>query len=139
METFNIDFSGVESSGGQYYVEPGTYNVKIIKVEKGQKEGGDYPYLKWYFNLLGNDSLELNLITSLSPKALFKLKELLEAVGLEVPDGTIKIDPTQFIGKICSAEIADREYNGKVYSNLVKVFKPQGTTSSSASSIDDIL
>ena len=137
METYNVDFTGVNSNDGKFYVSPGTYNVKIVSVEKGQKEGSSYPYLKWTFNLLDNDDLNLSVITSLSPKALFKLKELLEAVGVAVPEGSLKISPNDYIGKICTADIADRSYEGKVYSNITKLH--QAATTSSGGSIDDLL
>jgi len=137
METFNVDFTGVSNNENKFYVEPGMYNVKITNVTKGKKEGSEYPYLMWEFKLLDNDELALNVVTSLSPKALFKLKELLEAVGLTVPEGTLKINPSDYLGKIAKAEITDREYNGKVYSNIVKLHR--ASTSDSSNSIDDIL
>lgn len=139
-ETFNVDFSDVGSSDSKYYLEPGSYMVKIESVGKDIKEGGEYPYLKWEFSVSNKDDMTLNVITSLSPKALFKLKELMEAVGVVVPEGAMTVNPTDYIGRVCMADVEDKTYNGKVYSNITKL-KPCATQSSdgTTNNIDDLL
>lgn len=102
---FKLDFSDIPSNT----LPPGEYEAIIAKVEG--REGPTAPYLNWEFDILDPEYVgrKVWMITSLSPKALWGLRDNLEALGidvegeldLELEEGTnILIDP-DVIGEPC--------------------------------------
>lgn len=121
-ETFAVDFSEVSDS---YSVPDGIYEAQCKDVTKDRKDGGEYDYLAWEFSVNG---ATLTLNTSLSPKALFKLYEVLGALlKKEIPKSAVKITPSAYKGKWCTVQVANKEYNGKMYSNIIKVMPLSST------------
>lgn len=120
MTKVNVDFSQIEDSVVKVF--PGKYTGKVVDVEK--KEGAKAPYFKWTIQLLDGKSKGLYVFhnTSLSPNALFSLRDLLEAFGVDVPKAAVTIDTAQFKGKKLGLVVADREYEGNTYPNVVKVY-----------------
>lgn len=79
--TINVDFSDVDS------FEPlpeGQYDVEIDKVEVRENKAGDGLYLNWELIVLDGEyeNRRLWMITSLKPQALFRLKQVLEDLGV---------------------------------------------------------
>lgn len=118
MKPISVDFSGVSDQGG-FYIAPGTYKAVIKKVEQDRKPGGDFDYLEWTFDLPENGHVTLTDKTSLSPKAVFHLYNLLEAVtGKKLSKTALTFDPDKIVGKPVIVRVADRPYNGKMYSDI---------------------
>lgn len=114
----SVDFSKTEDSGG-FYIAPGTYAVKCTKVE--MKEGDKAPYLRFDFNVIDHGVTLVNRCT-LKADALFSLKNTLGALlNKEIPKAAVKIDPDKLVGRICTAVVVDREYNGKMYSDIARM------------------
>lgn len=92
MGGLRINFAEVESS-----FEPlpeGQYEVVIETVEVRESKSSDNDYLNWQFKVL-DDEYEgrmLWMITSLSERALFRLKDVFLALGVIEEDEEIDIE-----------------------------------------------
>lgn len=86
MGEMRVNFAEVELNNFEPVPE-GRYNVQVETVEVRESKSSDYDYLNWELRILDEEyeDKRLWMITSLSPKAMFKLKELL--IDLEVIDG----------------------------------------------------
>lgn len=96
-KSVTLDFSQVGKqfeAGMEYAVE-----VKSCTLE----DGNEYPYFAFQFK--GVDEGYENSImyhnASTSPQSLWRLRPLLEALGVEIPDGPLDIDPDELIGLRC--------------------------------------
>lgn len=82
MGSMNINFADVEDS---FQVMPeGLYPVVVEKVEIRESKSSDNPYLNWELTITDgeHEGRKLWQITSLSPKALFRLKDQFLALGV---------------------------------------------------------
>lgn len=96
-KSVTLDFSQVGKqfeAGMEYAVE-----VKSCTLE----DGNEYPYFAFQFK--GVDEGYENSImyhnASTSPQSLWRLRPLLEALGVEIPDGPLDIDPDELVGLRC--------------------------------------
>jgi len=113
--TVSVDMTGVESSG-RVGEGPNLLTVEGVSVEEGPN--GDY--LNWTFKASTGGKVWEN--TSLTPQSLWKLRGLLEALGLEVPDGTLDLDLEEYVGLELGAEIEHEVYQGKKKGVIVDMF-----------------
>lgn len=154
MSGIKINFAEVESS-----FEPlpeGQYDVTIDRVEVRESNSSDHNYLNWQFVVQDDDYEGRNLwmITSLSPRALFRLKEVLVALGaieddeeieLEWEDdvdvspreGPLVINP-DLTGTACVAVVHNEMYDGRERNRVDQVIaaetkpKPRSRSSNGA-------
>lgn len=92
MSKYELDFSDVQSAAA---VPVGNYDVVINAVEMRQSETGAYPYLNWECQIAAGEyeGRKIYMITSLSPKALWKLQETLLSFGFDnVSGGKLELD-----------------------------------------------
>lgn len=103
--TLTVDFSNTESK-----LKPGEYlgTVEEVTVETSQS---NTEYLKWKFKLDEGGIAYYN--TSLQPQALWNLRNLLEALGVEVPNSALDIDMEDLLGRELMILIDLEEYEGK--------------------------
>lgn len=91
---YELDFTGVQSSS---FIEEGVHTVKIKEAEfKKAQTGSDQLQLTFE----AADGKIRSAWYSLLPQALWKLKGVLETLGIPC-EGKIKLNTTQFKGKIC--------------------------------------
>lgn len=92
-----IDFSDI----GKQFEEDMEYAVEVK--EATQEEGNEHPYFKLVFK--GIDEEYENSVmyhnASTSPQSLWRLRPLMEALGMDIPDGAFDIEAEDFIGKQC--------------------------------------
>lgn len=102
------DFSDV--SEGYKGLPVGDYVCKVTKVEL--KDGQKAKYLQWELTVgIGNEKgNKTSFITSLSTKALFKLRDFMVACGLEVPKSLATVDTDTMIGKIVGISVVAGTY-----------------------------
>jgi hypothetical protein len=109
-----VDFTGVEAGGG-FNVPDGQYVLAVTGVtqKKGAESGN--PYLSWEFKVDSGKYKNRKIWdnTSLQPQALWKLRGLLECMGLDVEDGEFEIDLGDLEGELVGAEIVNEKYEGK--------------------------
>ena len=61
------------------------------------------------------------LYTSFSPDALWKLKQTLRALDVEIPDSAFNLDPDDVVDTECILVVVDNEYEGKTNSKLAEI------------------
>lgn len=110
---FKVDLSKVE---GRTRVPDGDYHLVVKEIEVNTDETPGY--WRWKFGIKNEEGLEnavVSTITSFKPQALWNLKNLLEALGADIPDSETELDPDDYIDMECMGTI---EKDGQ-YSNVV--------------------
>jgi hypothetical protein len=118
---YELDFTDVETSSK--YLAPGIYQARLMEVE--EKPGRVAPLYVWRFTDIASGG-QSEVSTSLAPQALWKLKEVLEALGVKA-DGPMRVSLRRLqklMGRVATitveAEVAD---NGKTYSRITHLAK----------------
>lgn len=96
MPRADIDFT---DTGGTRRLKEGAYHARLEAVE--EKDGREWPLWVWTFTSLEPDTAgqQSQYTTSLSPKAAYFIRMVLEALGVEVPSSLVSIDTNQYIGR----------------------------------------
>lgn len=119
--TISVDFSDTESSA---VIDEGDYLVEVEEVEKktSDNSGSDYLSLTLKVSEGPFKGKKLYHNCSLQPQALFNLRGVLEALGFEVPQGTMDLDTADMIGESCGVSVAHEQYQGKTKARPVEFF-----------------
>ena len=90
----------------------GTYEAKVAACSPGESKRSDDPLIEWKFEITEGPFAGKSIThrTSLSEKALWKLKQLLEALNYDIPEDEFDLDPDEVIDSELSIQIADRTY-----------------------------
>lgn len=107
-----VDFSNTDENGSR--LPAGEYIVKITKAEV--KKGEKAQYINWTLEVISGEFKGKKVFhnTTLAPHALFSLRNLLTAIGVKVPKGSLSLKLKEYIGKILGIYVEDGEYvNGK--------------------------
>ena len=121
--TIKLDFSNV--TGGNFEPIPaGDYVVEIEKVENRTAKSGN-EMLSLTFNVVegeyeGRKIFDLYVLTE---KALWKLKDLLVAVGVDT-EGMVDLDVDDLVGEVFTATVEIQESPGYDPQNRIKRHKP---------------
>ena len=93
----NIDFSGVESKS--FAVPDGNYLMEVVSIEEKESSEGN-AYLAWKWKIVDGEHKGTTLYdnTSLKSTALWRLKGLLQCLGLKV-DGKLSLNLAELKGK----------------------------------------
>jgi hypothetical protein len=111
MPRANIDFT---DTGGTGRLKEGSYRARLESVE--EREGREWPLWIWTFTSLEPDTLgrQSQYTTSLSPKAAFFIRMVLEGLGVEVPDSLVSINTDHYIGRETTIYVSqDGTFQGK--------------------------
>ena len=114
-----IDMRGVSSRG---ICPEGIHRVKVQKVTREISERSAKPYLAWELRTSGGYTLYYN--TSLQPQSLFSLKNVLLALGYEVPDAVLRLDLGELKGREAYVEVMHEVYEGKKRARVVQFLMP---------------
>ena len=108
-----VDFTGVESGG--FEVPDGAYVLMVTGVTQKKSESSGQPYLAWEFKVDEGKYKGRKIWdnTSLQPQALWKLRNMLECMDMEIADGEFELDLDDFEGQKVGAEVANEKYQGK--------------------------
>lgn len=145
MGTMNISFADVES-GGFEPIPEGTYDAIIDKVEVRESKSSDHNYLNFEMVIQDEDyeGRRMWMINSFSPKALFRMKDTLEALGQDVEDvefewdddvevttsgGPLLIQP-DLDGLPCRVVVTTEVYEGKERNRVNEIRPASGSGSS---------
>lgn len=116
----SVDFSDTET---QVALEEGDYLLEVDESEvKESKEGNDYISLKFKVAEGDFEGKTVYHNCSLQPQALFNLRGVLEALGFEVPQGVMELDPADLIGEQCGATVGMETYEGKPRPRITEFF-----------------
>lgn len=120
MSKVRVDMSKVDEPVGA-----GDYICVVSKIEV--KEGAKAPYLKWTLKIgTGENKGQLLFTnTSLAPKALFRLRDMLTAMGIKVPKSTFEIDTDKMIKKIIGVTVVMKDFEGRKVPEVKGLWKPE--------------
>ena len=130
-----VDFTGVETRA---HIADGQYHVKVEEIT--QEEGNQVPYLKWVFVIVSDDKTngrKLFYNTSLAPQALWNLRNLLETLGVDTPDGALSLDLDEYLGLELMVRVENETYEGKDRPKVTDFTPIEETTSAEDDSDDD--
>lgn len=122
-DSVNVDLSGVEVS--RKVLPEGTYEVAVNSAELTTSKN-DKPTVKLEFGVCEGPHKGAKLFEncSLQPQALFKLKSVLMALGMEIPDGAFDLNLRDLIGLTCGVEVGHEVYEGKKRSRILEYINP---------------
>ena len=115
----NLDFSGVEE---RKPLEEGIYVLTIEDAEEKPAKSSGNPMISVKFGVEGHDQNKLFDNFVLTQKALWKLKEVLNALGYET-DAIVDLDITELVGQQVQAKVVQEEYDGRM-TNRIKSYYP---------------
>lgn len=110
--TISVNMEGVEAGGKS--IPDGTYPAEIIEVtEEESSNGNEQLKVVWQFTGGSVKGSKLFDWISLVPQALWRLRGMLETIGVEVPDGVMNLDLDDLVGGAAMLEVTNEPYNGK--------------------------
>lgn len=117
--TVTVDFSNVEEGGGRFRIPEGSYEMEVSEVVP--HESDDNEGLKWTFTGTEGKAKgkKFFLYTMFTESSLWKLRDLLTALGQEVPKDEMDIDLDEMVGLSLTGVVQDDTYQGKISSKLV--------------------
>lgn len=119
-QKLKLDFSGVESF--QRAAE-GIHTVKVASAEVKQSSGGNDMIVVAFEVTKGEDKgARVYENFPLTDKALWKLKSLLQAIGIKA-DGKVQLDTDKLLGKVCKINVIHEEYDGKLRARCESIMK----------------
>lgn len=130
MPKFKVDFSETESRGGKKgrgarkHYPPADYAVKCVRAELIRSTDKETPGVACTFQITAGPHKggEVNDSFWLTPKSLWRLRNLLEAMGIKIPSKAVNVDTAIMRGKTLAVTLDDDEYDNKVYSRVVDTF-----------------
>jgi len=128
----SVDFSGVESGGRS--VPDGEYLLEVLSIEEKESQEGN-AYLAWKWKVADGTYKGVTIYdnTSLKPTALWRLKGLLECLGVDVTDGKMALSFKDYIGMKTMAAIGNETYQGKQKPRIMDFLRDAAPTESSSS------
>jgi hypothetical protein len=115
-------FGGVDESGGSFHIQSGDYLMKCLSVEEGiSKQDNEMLVFKFEGLEKAAKNRQFRLHCTLTDNSLWKLKQTLRALGLEVPDDPSDLDPSEVEDIEVIGTVTDNEYEGKVNSRLSEI------------------
>ena len=130
MPEFKADFSDTESREGKkgrgsrkHYPE-GDYAAISVKAELGKSREKETPGIHMVYKFTGAKlkGQEIHEDLWLTPGSMWKVRQTLEAMGMKVPSKAVKVTTEKMVKKELAITLADDEYDGKLYSNIVDHF-----------------
>lgn len=124
-----VDFSEVQEFEA---LDKGEYSATIVKCSYVEPASEDkYPYLNVEFDVTepGSENRKLWKVWSLSPKALFRMKQDLENLGFDVEgtldidydDDTMEVTEPEVVGLPCICVVQQRTYEGRIQNDVAAV------------------
>ena len=132
----NVDLSGVETS--RKTIPEGIYTLVVDSATQKNSQGGN-PMIVFEFSVAEGkyQGSKLYENCSLQPQALFKLKSVLIALGLDIPNKAFDLDLKDLIGMTCEADVGHEVYEGKKKARILEYIDPSDSDSDEDDSEDD--
>ena len=117
MEPTWIDFLNVT----QRLVPEGRYEVTVDNLQMTQSQNYGVHYISWQFRITHGDYANryLSARTSLQPDTLWRLQELLAALGIDVI-GHVAINADDIKGMVLLVTVKHREFDGDLSEEIIK-------------------
>lgn len=125
--SFVVDFTGVKDRSGfnPVHQEAGDYRGVIKDVNEGQATTSGNKLITYTIADAERPSATYRYSCTLTDKSLWKLRNLLVAAGVKVPQKKIKLTAailSKIVGEEIGISLDDHEYEGKMSSEIVNVF-----------------
>ena len=120
----NVDLSGVETS--RKAIPEGTYEVVVNEaIQKDSRDGN--PMIAFEFEVTegAHKGAKLYENCSLQPQALFKLKSVLLALGMDIPNKAFDLNLRDLVGLTCEVEVGHEVYEGKKRARILQYNDPE--------------
>lgn len=132
----NVDLSGVETS--RKTIPEGVYTLVVDSATQKSSQGGN-PMIVFEFSVAEGkyQGSKLYENCSLQPQALFKLKSVLIALGLDIPNKAFDLDLKDLIGLTCEADVGHEVYEGKKKARILEYIDPSDSDSDEDDSEDE--
>ena len=130
-----VDMTGVESYSR---CPEGQFPAKLVKLEECTIQGSGDDGLKAKFEVTGGSGKGSNVFEtfSLGEKALWKLKMMLEAMGMKAT-GKMTLDLDKLEGKSVGIEVVHDEFNGRKTAKIAQYLKLSELEDTEADEDDD--
>ena len=125
-----VDFGHEEAKGGgrrNPRLPEGDYLAEILNAKQKEAESGNQ-MIVWQFKILGPKKKGQTITTNtvLIPKSFWVIRNLLEAIGVEVPEKAVKVAYSKYIGEKIGITLADgKEFKNRVSSEIVDFISPE--------------
>lgn len=118
-----LDFTDVKDQGqfNRRRKPSGEYRARAVAVDDHESKEGNDNYV-FTIQVDGDKRASYPYYCGLQTKQLWKLRNLLIAVGLKPPTGKTKIDPARIIGRPFGIILDDDEYEGRLNSQIGDIF-----------------
>lgn len=116
MAGITLDFSSVPS---REVLEEGTYELVIKKAEEKMSSTGKPMVVILFEEPNTKTGIFENYV--LTPDALWKMKELCKAIGLDT-EGVQNLELETLVGQTVMGKVVQREYNGDISNSVKKIF-----------------
>lgn len=122
----NVDLSGVEAS--RKAIPEGTYEVVVNEATQKDSRDGN-PMIAFEFEVAegAHKGAKLYENCSLQPQALFKLKSVLLALGMDIPNKAFDLNLRDLVGLTCEVEVGHEVYEGKKRARILQYNDPEDT------------
>ena len=122
----NVDLSGVEAS--RKAIPEGTYGVVVNEATQKNSRDGN-PLIAFEFEVAegAHKGAKLYENCSLQPQALFKLKSVLLALGMNIPNKAFDLNLRDLVGLTCEVEVGHEVYEGKKRARILQYNDPEET------------
>lgn len=134
--SINVDLSGVEAS--RKAIPEGTYEVVVNGANQKDSRDGN-PMIAFEFEVTegAHKGAKLYENCSLQPQALFKLKSVLMALGMDIPNKAFDLNLRDLVGLTCEVEVGHEVYEGKKRARILQYNDPEETQESDSDEDDD--
>lgn len=137
MARVTVDFSDVQEFEA---LPKGEYPVVIVKAEYREPQSEDkYPYINLEMDLTEGEfkGRKQWMILSFSPKALWRMKDVFENLGIyeeeievDYDEDTMLVTEPELVGIPGIAVLSQRTYEGRVQNQVDALLSPDGGTTS---------
>lgn len=135
----SVDFTGVKEASGinPKRMAAGDYAATISKVTREQSKKSGNDQLVFLFTLKDHRTAIYPYYVGLDASTLWKLRNILLAVGAKAPKGKANIDVERLVGRDVGITLEDDEYEGKDKSVIDAVFSVKELDDESAPMADE--
>lgn len=122
---FTVDLTDVQNN---FLIPPGKYPAKVIGVDQKVSKQGNPMYVFSFAIMTGEYAgWEFKTFCAITPAAMFKIAELLEALKVGAKGAVAKFNRDTVLNKAAMLDIDDSEYLGEMRSGITKVLEhPDG-------------
>lgn len=125
-----VDFTDVAIGGGGVRIPEGSYLARPVEATQEESSGGN-DMIVFVFQVVEGKKKGTKLYwhCPLLETTLWKLRNTIDAMGIETPDGPMDIDLDAIVEDediVVTIEVEDDDYQGKTRSKITAVFAAEG-------------